>query len=211
MCMIEILVVFNMPACAHAAVAIKEGRTLTIETQQFELTYDSDPALGPSFNSANLRIRLLVKPFTTWTPGLPATGNLHGTIRTLDRVGSAVTLACAPVVDAMTYMTVSGTHALIVAPPPLTRRPLLLLQHCEEGFASRDGWVLVDDTLRPRFDTESVPDWTWVKGPRPEALRSDGKFGGVSDLYFFGWGLNHMAAMGDWVKLSGEGRHTHPL
>ena len=77
-------------------------------------------------------------------------------------------------------------------------------QHCEEGFASRDGWVVVDDTLRPRFDRESVPDWTWVKGPRPEALSRDG-YGGVTDLYFFGWGLNHTATMGDWVKLSGEG------
>lgn len=71
----------------------------------------SDPALGAGFNSANLRVRLLVTPHTTWVPGAAPTGNLHGTIRTLDRVGSAVTLACAPVVDAMTYMTVRGACA----------------------------------------------------------------------------------------------------
>ena len=38
-----------------------------------------------------------------------------------------------------------------------------MLQHCEEGFASKDGWVVVDDSLRPRFDLESNEDWVWMK------------------------------------------------
>lgn len=50
--------------------------------------------------------------------------------------------------------------------------------HCEEGLASTDGWVIVDDSLRPRFDTRtdpaevkkspdtrhSDPEWPWVRG-----------------------------------------------
>jgi len=87
-----------------------------------------------------------------------------------------------------------------------------MLQHCEEGFASRDGWVLVDDALRPRFDVNATSDWVWMKkapdaalvmrtlagSAQPQPIR-----GSYLDLYFFGNGLEHTANLGDWVKLSG--------
>ena len=135
------------------------GSVLTLRTSNWELTYDASKDRG-LFSSANLRISLLVEPFSEWTPAVEQTGNLHGTIRTLDRVGSAVDLKCVPPTTAMVYYT-----------------------HCEEGFASRDGWVLVQDTLRPRFDgAQADKDWTWLKSAPPAGLKGDGSY---IDLYFF--------------------------
>jgi hypothetical protein len=144
------------PEFTHAA----KGAVLTIRTKHMELVYDTSKGTG-HFSSANLKVTLLVAPFTVWTPKSKPDGNLHGTIRTLDRVGHAVDLKCQPPTTAMIYYT-----------------------HCEEGFASRDGWVLVDDSFRPRFDTASTdPEWTWLKGPREDALEGTGAY---MDLYFFG-------------------------
>ena len=89
---------------------------------------------------------------------------------------------------------------------------LTLFQHCEEGFASRDGWVLVDDSLRPRFDLDSHDDWVWMKKAPDTALRMVpvGHGGQMQpqrysyvDFYLFANGLNHTANLGDFVKLSG--------
>ena len=81
------------------------------------------------------------------------------------------------------------------------------MQHCEEGFASRDGWVLVDDSLRPRFDVNgTADDWVWMKKAPDTALTMVGQQpvrGSYQDLYFFGNGLEHTAQLGDFTKLSG--------
>ena len=85
---------------------VVKGSTVTITTKNFKLTYDSDPSKGPGFTPNNLRVELLVKPFSVWVPGADASGNMHGTIRTLDRVGHAVDLKCPPMTSQMVYYTV---------------------------------------------------------------------------------------------------------
>lgn len=54
-------------------------------------------ASGPGFHAGNLQVTLKTYPFTVWRPGTAGTGNLHGTIRTLDRVGESVDLTCIQV------------------------------------------------------------------------------------------------------------------
>ena len=62
----------------------------------------------------------------------------------------------------------------------------------EPGLVSRDGWVLVDDTTRALFDDS---DWPWVlERPAHKAL----------DWYFFGYGHDYRAALGDFVKVAGR-------
>ena len=80
-----------------------KGSVLTITTSKWVLSYDS--AAGP-FSAASLKVNLLTEPFSTWVPGADPKGNLHGTIRTLDRVGHAVDLKCPPVTTTMIYYTV---------------------------------------------------------------------------------------------------------
>jgi hypothetical protein len=36
-------------------------------------------------------------------------------------------------------------------------------QLCSDGLISRSGWVLLDDTQRPRFDSDT--EWPWVMSP----------------------------------------------
>jgi alpha-glucosidase len=62
----------------------------------------------------------------------------------------------------------------------------------EPGLLSRDGWVLVDDTGRPLFDTSA---WPWVL-PRPAGERQD--------WYFFGYGHAYKDALGDFIKVAGK-------
>lgn len=91
----------HLPAPAFKSTT--KGTALTIETSKWRLTYD---AAGGAFTPLTLRVALLVEPFTVWTPSSEATGNMHGTIRTLDRVGHAVDLKCPPVTSTMVYYTV---------------------------------------------------------------------------------------------------------
>jgi len=71
-----------------------------------------------------------------------------------------------------------------------------------QGLISRDGWVVVDDSKRPLFDStdfqfkqgENSP-WPWVM-PRPA--------GGHQDWYFFGYGHHYKEALGDYVKVAGR-------
>jgi alpha-glucosidase len=67
----------------------------------------------------------------------------------------------------------------------------------EPGLISRDGWVLVDDSARPLFDsTARGPDtWPWLV-PRPEGKRQD--------WYFFGYGHDYKQALGDFTKVAGK-------
>ena len=71
-----------------------------------------------------------------------------------------------------------------------------------QGLISRDGWVLVDDSTRPLFDSadfrfiqgENSP-WPWVL-ERPAGERQD--------WYFFGYGHDYKQALGDFVKVAGR-------
>lgn len=66
---------------------------------------------------------------------------------------------------------------------------------------SRDGWVIIDDSLRPRLDLNAegsgVP---WPRAPPAAALRGDGSY---SDAYIFAHGRAYTAAVRDFKDLSG--------
>ena len=170
---------FAVPTHTWSTGGGPSGTVSTLTTDALTLRYDADPALGPGLTAANTVITLKVAPFSVFGPGAPASGNLHGTFRTLDRVGDPINLACPPVTSFYVYYC-----------------------HCEEGLASRDGWVIVDDTLRPRLDLDAggggIP---WPRAPPAASLRGDGSY---SDLYVFTHGRNYTAAVGDFKDLSGN-------
>lgn len=70
------------------------------------------------------------------------------------------------------------------------------------GLISRDGWVVVDDSKHPLFDSadfrftqgESSP-WPWVM-ERPAGERQD--------WYFFGYGHHYKQALGAFIKVAGR-------
>ncbi len=62
----------------------------------------------------------------------------------------------------------------------------------EPGLISRDGWVLVDDTARPLFDSS---EWHWVV-PRQK--------GEYQDWYFFGYGHDYKKALHDFTLVAGK-------
>jgi alpha-glucosidase (family GH31 glycosyl hydrolase) len=70
------------------------------------------------------------------------------------------------------------------------------------GFVSRSGWAIEDDSTRPLFDSadfrfpqgENSP-WPWVM-ERPAGDRQD--------WYFFGYGHDYKKALGDYVRVAGR-------
>lgn len=68
------------------------------------------------------------------------------------------------------------------------RVPILL----EPGLLSREGWTVIDDSARPLFDNS---EWPWVIERTTQP--------GYHDLYFFAYGLDYKAALGDFVKIAG--------
>ena len=75
-----------------------------------------------------------------------------------------------------------------------------------QGLISRSGWVLVDDSTRPLFDSsdfrflqgEKSP-WPWVM-ERPASEQP----GVYNDWYFFGYGHHYRQALGDYVRVAGR-------
>ncbi len=70
------------------------------------------------------------------------------------------------------------------------------------GLISRDGWVLVDDSTRPLFDSDDFrfqdgekSAWPWVQ------LRQAGE---RQDLYFFGYGHDYKQSLSDYVRVAGR-------
>ena len=76
-------------------------------------------------------------------PGKANEGRMFGTVRTLDNAKGVISLDC----DTL---------------PPYQQygRPAQL---CTYGVVSRSGWVMVDDSVRPRLDNDPV--WPWVMDP----------------------------------------------
>lgn len=144
---------------------VKNGK-LVIRTAALELSYTLDSG---RFTATNLTIRSRnLKPAFSWRPGTPATGNLHGTARTLDRY--------------------SGDRHIDNG----SRLDL------GQGLISRDGWHVVDDSSSFPFD-DSRPD-PWVQ------KRACGE---CQDLYFFGYGHDYTAALGDYAKVAGRQPMPH--
>jgi alpha-glucosidase len=70
------------------------------------------------------------------------------------------------------------------------------------GFVSRSGWAVEEDSTRPLFDSDDFSfkegensPWPWVM-ERPAGERQD--------LYFFGYGHDYRKALGDYVRVAGR-------
>mgnify|MGYP001060202119 CR=1 FL=1 len=150
-----------------------DGATVTLTTPTAVLTFDTAAAAIGLGQPGAVTARLTVAPYSTWTPAAAPTGNLHGTIRTLDRVNDPLNLACPPVTTLYVYYS-----------------------HCEEGVVSRDGWVLIDDTMRPRIPRGSG----WPAAPHGGGTRADGTY---LDWVLFTHGHDYKAALRDFTALSG--------
>ena len=142
----------------------EQNGKLTIQTRALQLTYTG----GGKFTDDNLGVTFTFDgKQVTWHPGMPDTGNLQGTTRTLDgALGSK------------------------------TREPI------GPGLISRDGWVVVDDSTRPLFDSDNFSftegensPWPWVM-LRPAGDRQD--------WYFFGYGHDYKQALHDYVEVAGR-------
>jgi alpha-glucosidase (family GH31 glycosyl hydrolase) len=131
----------------------EEAGWLTIKTDKLALKYQAGSG---RFTEANLNVRFQLNGnAATWRPGMPDTGNLLGTTRTLDGVKGSDT-------------------------------------KLEPGLISRDGWVLVDDSLRPLLDNS---DWPWVI-ERPAGARQD--------WYLFAHGHEYKQALRDYTQAAGR-------
>ena len=61
-----------------------------------------------------------------------------------------------------------------------------------QGLLSRDGWHVVDDSHSFLFDDSA---WRWVE---------PGACADCQDLYFFGYGHDYKAALGDYARIAGR-------
>ncbi len=160
----------NMPVTAftHTIARNGNGQTLTLATDKLTLTYTLATGSDGKFTPDDLQIRFNMNgKQVVWHPGLPATGNLQGTTRTLDGA--------------------NGSH---------TKEPI------GQGLISRDGWVVVDDSKRPLFDSTNFSFTDGEKSPWPWVmLRTPGD---RQDWYFFGYGHHYKQALGDFVKVAGR-------
>lgn len=127
------------PTPAFTATVDASTGALRIETSALVLEYS-----GGAFTADSLRVTLA--DGRTWAHGDAPAGSLHGTVRTLDRVGASIGLGC-------------------------TQRAYANDSHCEEGVVSKDGWAVVDDSMGVRWDTRdphataASGAWPWVTGP----------------------------------------------
>ncbi len=157
-----------VPAFTHKVVRSTNGQVLTLDTGKLHLRYTLRPGSSGKFNPDDLEISFEMNgKQAEWHPGLPDTGNLQGTARTLDGA--------------------RGSHLQSPMGP---------------GLISRDGWVVVDDSKRPLFDSANFTFaqgensvWPWVIERPP---------GDRQDWYFFGFGHHYKKALGAFVEVAGR-------
>jgi alpha-glucosidase len=141
------------------------GRKLVVRTVGFILEYSNN---GKPFSPANLRVRFSVaNKKTAWAPGRRDQHNLGATLRTLDGI--------------------RGDKRQIwkeIKPGKWEPTPTWVPVDLGQGFISRSGWALIDDSKGIILDGE--PSWV---APRPEGERRD--------WYLFVHGHNYPAALRD--------------
>lgn len=70
------------------------------------------------------------------------------------------------------------------------------------GLLSRDGWVVVDDSAGPLFDSADFSFSQGEQSPQPWVLQRPA--GTRQDLYFFGYGHSYKQALSDYVRVAGR-------
>ncbi len=157
----------TVPPFTQKVVRTNAGQVLTLNTDALHLRYTLQSGSDGKFTADDLEISFAMRgKKIVWHPGMPDTGNLLGTARTLD--GSR------------------GSH---------------LQSPIGAGLISRNGWVVVNDSTRPLFNSANFTFsqgensvWPWVMERPP---------GDRQDLYFFGYGHHYKQALGDFVQVAG--------
>ena len=158
------------------AFKVSRGKNrLTIKTSALTLVYTGQE----EFNAKNLKVTFTMQDArakkgrrsVTWTPGADDSGNLLGTCRTLDGF------------DYIRQQKQPGGGS------GFTRDPF------DKGVVSRDGWALVDESLRHVFVPVDT-DWKYWVEARPEGERLD--------WYLFAYGHEYTAAIRDFTRVSGR-------
>jgi alpha-glucosidase (family GH31 glycosyl hydrolase) len=72
----------------------------------------------------------------------------------------------------------------------------------EPGLISRDGWVVVDDSARPLFDSADFSFIEGEKSPWPWVMERPP--GDRQDWYFFGYGHDYRRALYDFTRVAGR-------
>jgi alpha-glucosidase (family GH31 glycosyl hydrolase) len=72
----------------------------------------------------------------------------------------------------------------------------------DPGLLSRDGWVLVDDSTRPLFDSDNFNFKQGENSPLPWIMLRPA--GDRQDWYFFGYGHDYKQALHDYVEVAGR-------
>jgi alpha-glucosidase len=153
-----------LPPVGHTAA--DEDGTLVLHTVGLTLRYTDN---GAPFSAANLSVTFrLGADEVVWRPGSDAAGNLGATLRTLDGVRGGKKWV----------LKKNGKGAW--APVDLG-----------QGFISRDGWALVDDSRSVVLDG----DLAWVE-PRPGGDRQD--------WYLLAYGHDYPAALADAARVFGR-------
>ena len=70
------------------------------------------------------------------------------------------------------------------------------------GFVSRSGWAIEDDSTRPLFDSADFRFLQGEKSPWPWVMERPA--GERQDWYFFGYGHDYRKALGDYVRVAGR-------
>lgn len=142
----------------------KDGQ-LVLQTKHLTLAFRDD---GERFHDGNLSIQVKQAEVGTWRPGLSNPGNLRGTVRTLDNDSGG---------DFVVYEK-DEKGSWNPTGEVLDNRP-------GEGFLSRDGWALVDDSAGIPLETDAEAGGHWVRPRQADSI----------DWYFFGHGRDYVGAL----------------
>jgi hypothetical protein len=170
--------------------AERNGSGVVITTSLVRLAFRPEPG-DSGFSATNLQVDFVLNSTHrgAWTPGMQDTGNLKGTLSSMD---------C--------YDDPAKCQA--------TARSRL-----GAGLLSRDGWALVDDVQTARWTTEqgsATSRWRWWKAPagsgggrplsplqhRPSSAPAAHSV--RSDCYGFFHGHNYTLALGDFALVAGK-------
>jgi alpha-glucosidase (family GH31 glycosyl hydrolase) len=72
----------------------------------------------------------------------------------------------------------------------------------DPGLISRSGWVVVDDSTRPLFDSDDFSFKGGERSPWPWVMERP--VGDRQDWYFLGYGHEYKRALGDFIKVGGR-------
>jgi alpha-glucosidase len=163
---------------------------VSISNEFLNLVYTSTDGVFEPFSSSNLKVAIHATG-KTWVPGMVNTGNLLGTVESLDGVTGSVDLNCL-------NMTGCTAHD---KGNPSTSAGWPACRYCTSAPISRDGWALYDDTdSRGQSGSAVINSATgWIE-PSGRKLVNNGT---VIDTYLFAHGIDYKAALRDLTRVTG--------